>query len=75
MDPPIYFNTTPLTTTNVRPIEESLTRMFQDLTEQINEFISNVSGWTIQTALKIDLRVASYDPTQASSYLQPPKKI
>ena len=48
-DPPIYFNTTPLTTTSVRPIEESLRSLYQDLVEQVNEFIRNGSGWTLRT--------------------------
>ena len=74
-DPPVYFNTSPLTTTSGRPIEEALRIMYQDLTGQINEFIRNGSGWSLRTALEIDLRVATYDPTRASSYLQLPEKI
>ena len=74
-DPPVFFKTSPIATTRSIPIEEALESTFQDMREKINTYIRNGSGWVLKAVLDVDLRVATYDPLRATSYLRLPEKL
>ena len=74
-DPPIYFQSNPIATTRTRPIQEALESTYQNLLEKINIFIKNGSGWALKAVHDVDIRVATYDPLRATSYLRLPKTL
>ena len=71
-DPPIYVSTEPIATTRSRPIEDILRHKYEELVEKIETFVQNGSGWILKEILDVDLRIVTYDPTRASSYLKLP---
>ena len=49
--------------------------MYDDIAELISSYIRNGSGWVLKELLDVDLRVATYDPTQAYPYLRLSEKL
>ena len=74
-DPPIFLSSDPIATTNSQPIDQILENVYSELVEQIETFQRNGSGWVLREVVDIDLRVLTYDPTRASSYLKLPEKL
>lgn len=74
-DPPIFMSSDPVATTNSQPIENILQQIYSELVEQIETFQRNGSGWVLREILDVDLRIITYDPTRATSYLQLPEKL
>ena len=74
-DPPVYLIVDPVATTQSQSIETTLQRMYDNMAEQISVYVSNGSGWVLRELLDVDLRVTTYNPTNASSYLKLPEKL
>ena len=76
--PPIYFKTTPVTTTTDggrRQLEGHLQNAFDEILEKIETFTRNGSGWVLKAVLDVDLHLASYDPLRGSAHLLLPSKL
>ena len=72
---PAYFNTTAETIINNLEITESLEVSKQNILNKIAVWISEGSGWTIQSADTHYLNVVKYQPMRGSSYIQLPKEL
>ena len=67
-----YFNSTVQTIINHKEINEALQMSKQNILNQISQWISEGSGWTIQSVDSHYLNIVKYKPMKGSSYIQLP---
>ena len=70
-----YFNSTPQTIINQIEINEALQMSKQNILNQISQWISEGSGWTVQSVDSHYLNIVQYKPMKGSSYIQLPSKL
>ena len=70
-----YFNSTPQTIINHTEINEALQMSKQNILNQISQWISEGSGWTIQSVDSHYLNIVKYKPMKGSSYIQLPSEL
>ena len=70
-----YFNSTPQTIINQMEIADSLQSSKQQILNKIAQWISEGSGWTIQSVDNHYLNIVKYKPLKGSSYIQLPYEL
>ena len=70
-----YFNAKPQTVTNEIEIVELLQITQQQIVNKIQQWISEGSGWTIQSVDGHFINVVKYEPLKGSSYIPLPKEL
>ena len=70
-----YFNSTPQTIINQMEINEALQMSKQNILNLISHWISDGSGWTIQSVDSHYLNIVKYKPLKGSSYIQLPYEL
>ena len=70
-----YFNSPPQTIINNPEINESLEASKQNVLNKIAVWISEGSGWTIQSVDNHYLNVVKYKPMKGSSYIKLPQEL
>ena len=70
-----YFNSPPQTIINDLEITESLQASKQNILKKIAVWISEGSGWTVQSVDNHYLNVVKYQPIKGSSYIQLPVEL
>ena len=70
-----YFNGKTQTVTNEIEIAESLQIIQEQIVNKIQQWISEGSGWTIQSVDSHFINIATYKPLKGSSYIPLPKKL
>ena len=70
-----YFNGKVQTVTNEMEIAESLRITQEQIVNKIQQWISEGSGWTIQSVDSHFINVVQYRPLKGSSYISLPKKL
>ena len=70
-----YFNSTAQTIINRMEITHSLQLTKQQIMNKIAQWISEGSGWTIQSVDSHYLNIAKYEPMKGSSYIQLPSEL
>ena len=70
-----YFNSTPQTIINHMGIAGSLQSSKQQILNKIAQWISEGSGWLIQSVDSHYLNVVKYKPLKGSSYIQLPQEL
>ena len=70
-----YFNSKVQTIINHTEINEALQMSKQNILNQISEWISEGSGWTIQSVDSHYLNIVKYKPMKGSSYIQLPYEL
>ena len=70
-----YFNSKVQTIINNTEINEALQMSKQNLLNQISQWISEGSGWTIQSVDSHYLNIVKYKPMKGSSYIQLPSEL
>ena len=70
-----YFNSKPQTIINYTEINEALQMSKQNILNQISQWISEGSGWTVQSVDSHYLNIVKYKPMKGSSYIQLPSEL
>ena len=70
-----YFNSKAQTIINNTEINEALQMSKQNILNQISQWISQGSGWTIQSVDTHYLNIAKYEPMKGSSYIKLPSEL
>ena len=70
-----YFNSKPQTIINHTEINEALQMSKQNILNQISQWISEGSGWTVQSVDSHYLNIVKYKPMKGSSYIQLPSEL
>ena len=70
-----YFNSEPQTITNDTQIELALSLSKQVILNKIAVWISEGSGWTIQSVENHYINVVKYEPMKGSSYIKLPNEL
>ena len=70
-----YFNSQPQTITNDTQIELALSLSKQAILNKIAVWISEGSGWTIQSVENHYINVVKYEPMKGSSYIKLPTEL
>ena len=70
-----YFNSTSQTIINQMEINEALQMSKQNILNKIAQWISEGSGWTIQSVDSHYLNIAKYEPMKGSSYIKLPSEL
>ena len=70
-----YFNSTSQTIINQMEINEALQMSKQNILNKIAQWISEGSGWTVQSVDNHYLNIAKYEPMKGSSYIQLPNEL
>ena len=70
-----YFNSKVQTIINHTEINEALQMSKQNILNQISQWISEGSGWTIQSVDSHYLNIVKYKPMKGSSYIQLPSEL
>ena len=70
-----YFNSTPQTIINQMEINEALQMSKQNILNLISQWISEGSGWIIQSVDSHYLNIVKYKPMKGSSYIQLPYEL
>ena len=70
-----YFNSAPQTIINQMEINEALQMSKQNILNQISQWISEGSGWTVQSVDSHYLNIVKYKPMKGSSYIQLPYEL
>ena len=70
-----YFNSKVQTIINHTEINEALQMSKQNILNQISQWISEGSGWTIQSVDSHYLNIVKYKPMKGSSYIQLPYEL
>ena len=70
-----YFNTPAETIINNLEITESLKMSMETIINKISSWISEGSGWTIQSVDNHYLNIVKYQPIRGSSYIQLPEEL
>ena len=74
-EPPVVLKSEVFTALDASNIEDQLNLVYIQLSNKIEEFIANGSGWVLHHLCHIDLGILMYDPLNASSYLPLPPKL
>ena len=75
VEKPAYFNSTPQTIINQMEINEALQSTKQLIMNKIAQWISEGSGWTVQSVDSHYLNIVKYKPMNGSSYIQLPNEL
>ena len=75
VEKPAYFNSKPQTIINHTEINEALQMSKQNILNQISQWISEGSGWTVQSVDSHYLNIVKYKPMKGSSYIQLPSEL
>ena len=70
-----YFNSVSQTIINQMEINEALQMSKQNILNKIAQWISEGSGWTIQSVDSHYLNIAKYEPIKGSSYIKLPSEL
>ena len=70
-----YFNSKAQTIINNTEINEALQMSKQNILNQISQWISEGSGWTIQSVDSHYLNIVKYEPMKGSSYIKLPNEL
>ena len=70
-----YFNSQPQTITNDTQIELALSLSKQDILNKIAVWISEGSGWTVESVENHYLNIVKYEPMKGSSYIKLPHEL
>ena len=70
-----YFNSQPQTITNDTQIELALSLSKQEILNNMAVWISEGSGWTVQSVDNHYLNVVKYEPMKGSSYIKLPHEL
>ena len=70
-----YFNSKPQTIINNVEIPGALQTSKQQILNMIAQWVSEGSGWTIQSVDNHYLNIAQYQPTKGSSYIKLPQEL
>ena len=70
-----YFNSKAQTIINNTEINEALQMSKQNILNQISQWISEGSGWTVQSVDNHYLNIVIYKPMKGSSYIQLPSEL
>ena len=70
-----YFNSKPQTIINNVEIPEALQSSKQQILNMIAQWVSEGSGWTIQSVDNHYLNIVQYQPMKASSYIKLPQEL
>ena len=70
-----YFNSKPQTITNDEQINEALQLSQQQILNIIARWISEGSGWTIESVYNHHLNIVQYQPMKGSSYIKLPQEL
>ena len=70
-----YFNSKPQTVINDNTINEALQLTKQQILNFIAQWISEGSGWTIQSVDSHHINTVKYEPLKGSSYIQLPQEL
>ena len=70
-----YFNSTSQTIINHTEINEALQMSKQNILNKISQWISEGSGWTVQSVDNHYLNIVIYKPMNGSSYIQLPSEL
>ena len=70
-----YFNSTPQTITNYIDIVKSTQLSTQQLLTKVAQWISEGSGWTVQSVNGHYINIVKHKPMNGSSYIQLPKEL
>ena len=70
-----YFNSTPQTIINNAEIPEALQLSKQQILNMIAQWISEGSGWTIESVDNHYLNIVQYQPMKGSSYIKLPQEL
>ena len=70
-----YFNSASQTIINQMEINEALQMSKQNILNKIAQWISEGSGWTVQSVHNHYLNIAKYEPMKGSSYIQLPNEL
>ena len=70
-----YFNSKPKIAINDNDIEENLIRSCEEITNRIDVWISEGSGWTIESVDQHFINFAKYKPLKSNSYVELPKEL
>ena len=70
-----YFNSTPQTIINNMEVAGSLESSKQQILNKIAQWVSEGSGWTIQSVNNHYINTVKYQPVQGSSYIQLPHEL
>ena len=70
-----YFNSASQTIINQMEINEALQMSKQNILNKIAQWISEGSGWTVQSVDNHYLNIAKYEPMKGSSYIQLPNEL
>ena len=70
-----YFNSTPQTIINNLEVAGSLESSKQQILNKIAQWVSEGSGWTIQSVNNHYINIVKYQPMQGSSYIQLPQEL
>ena len=70
-----YFNSASQTIINQMEINEALQMSKQNILNKIAQWISEGSGWTIQSVDSHYLNIAKYEPMKGSSYIKLPNEL
>ena len=75
VEKPAYFNSKPQTIINNTEINEALQMSKQNILNQISQWISEGSGWTVKSVDSHYLNIVKYKPMNGSSYIQLPSEL
>ena len=70
-----YFNSSVQTIINNTEIDESLQVSKQDILNKISVWISEGSGWTVESVENHYLNIVKYEPIKGSSYIKLPHEL
>ena len=70
-----YFNSKPQTIINNVEIPEALQSSKQQILNMIAQWVSEGSGWTMQSVYNHYLNIAQYQPMKGSSYIKLPQEL
>ena len=71
----VYFNSKPQTIINNTEISEALQLSKQEILNMIAQWVSEGSGWTIQSVDNHYLNIVQYQPMKGSSYIKLPQEL
>ena len=75
LDKTAYFNSKPQTIINNTEIPEALQLTKQQILNMIAQWVSEGSGWTIQSVDNHYLNIVQYKPMKGSSYIKLPQEL
>ena len=70
-----YFNSKPQTIINNTEIPEALQSSKEQILNFVAQWISEGSGWTIESVDNHYLNIVKYEPMKGSSYIQLPQEL